>query len=344
MNRLLHRQFCSRAIVTAALLLVAVAAAMPSASAADTKNRLDPTFEDVAYGPYESNKLDFWKAASDKPTPLIVEIHGGGFYEGDKSGFRGRDADNIARSLSMGVSLASINYRFINAVPIQDIVRDSARAIQFLRYNAAAWNIDKTRIAAFGESAGAGTSLWLAFHDDLADPNNADPVLHESTRLIAAGALAPQASYDFATWPEILHIPRYIWYAANWHVSPNYYHFSVLGPYTEKGRKVRADLDMLSWIDPKDPPVYLCSNQWYTDLTYTNLFRFAYMMAAHTWNPAKHPQDPSLNFDILHHPAHAQALEKACQRANVPCTAIYRDTPQDQKISVFDFLLKQVAP
>jgi hypothetical protein len=29
-----------------------------------------PTLSEVAYGPHERNVLDFWKAKSDKPTPL----------------------------------------------------------------------------------------------------------------------------------------------------------------------------------------------------------------------------------------------------------------------------------
>ena len=44
--------------------------------------------------------------------------------------------------------------------------------MQYIRSRAKEWNIDPTRIASYGSSAGAGTSLWLAFHDDLADPGN----------------------------------------------------------------------------------------------------------------------------------------------------------------------------
>lgn len=52
------------------------------------------------------------------------------------------------------------------------------------------------RIAATGGSAGAGLSLWLGFHDDLADPSNADPVLRESTKLRCMSVNAGQTSYD----------------------------------------------------------------------------------------------------------------------------------------------------
>lgn len=326
-------------------------AALTPPAASDPPREIDtnPTITDVPYGPCEKNKLDFWKALSGKPTPLIVEIHGGGFYEGDKSGFR-HDRTNIARCLSLGVSLASINYRFIGEAPIQDILRDSARAIQFLRYNATDWNIDKTRIAAFGESAGAGTSLWLAFHDDLADPGNPDPVLRESTRLKAAGAESPQATYDFSRWPQVLDIPQYIWQCSNWFVSPSYYHMDGLHVFKPEGRKVRADLDMLAWIDPNDPPVYLWSKQVNTNMSYVNLCRFGYAWATQmlsegkVTDPNKVIKETNINFDILHHPAHTQTLEKTCQRIGVPCTTVYRDTPEEQKITLFDFLLKQLLP
>src|SRR5436305_5451452 len=72
----------------------------------------------------------------------------------------------------------------------------SARAIQFLRSKAGEWNIDPKRIACTGGSAGAGISLWLAFHDDLADPQSADPVARQSTRLSCAMPTNMQCTYD----------------------------------------------------------------------------------------------------------------------------------------------------
>ncbi len=71
-----------------------------------------------------------------------------------------------------------------------------SRALQFVRSKASEWNLDKKRIAASGGSAGAASSLWLAFHDDMADPQSADPIARESTRLIAAGVLGAQTSLD----------------------------------------------------------------------------------------------------------------------------------------------------
>ncbi len=75
-------------------------------------------------------------------------------------------------------------------------LHDAARALQFVRSKATEWNIDKQRIAASGGSAGACTSLWLAFHPDLADPKSDDPVVRESTRLLCAAVSGAQTTLD----------------------------------------------------------------------------------------------------------------------------------------------------
>ncbi len=130
-----------------------------------------PNHADLSYGPHPKNKLDLWLAKSNQPAPLIVFIHGGGFVGGDKSS---ASSAAIKQCLDAGVSFASINYRLRTEAPINTVLRDSARAIQFLRHKADEFHLDKTRVAAYGGSAGAGTSLWLAFHDDLADPKSDD--------------------------------------------------------------------------------------------------------------------------------------------------------------------------
>ena len=73
---------------------------------------------------------------------------------------------------------------------------DGARAIQFLRLHAKEWNLDPQAVVAAGGSSGAGISLWIGFHDDLAEPTSADPVQRQSTRISAIGSVDGQASYD----------------------------------------------------------------------------------------------------------------------------------------------------
>ena len=166
----------------------------------------NPTEYDVAYGPHPKQLIHFWKAESDKPTPLLLFIHGGGWGGGGRlSGLTGM----LPELLKQGISVASVEYRFINEAtadkvvpPVKGPLHDAARALQFIRSKAAEWNIDKTRIAASGGSAGACTSLWLAFHPDLADPASSDPVARESTRLLCAAVLGAQTTLDPAQMRE----------------------------------------------------------------------------------------------------------------------------------------------
>ncbi len=165
------------------------------------------TFVNEKYGEHPKNNFDIWLANSDKPTPLVIYIHGGGFIGGDKSKYYA--SEDMVRFLDAGVSVAVINYRFMYEAPygIRASLADSKYCLQYIRYNAEKYNIDKTRIACSGGSAGAGTALWLAFSDDMADSENKDPVLCESTRLTCAGAFATQATYDIFLWDEIIGLP-----------------------------------------------------------------------------------------------------------------------------------------
>ena len=169
-----------------------------------TNIKISPTFENVSYGNFVRNILDFWKAESLHPTPLVVYIHGGGFISGSKAGARQED---IKKCLDNGISFAAINYRFRKSTRLDTIMFDCARAIQFLRSKSTEWNIDKTKVAAYGGSAGGGASLWLGVHDDLADPENPDPVFRESSKLQVIGHLNSQATYDFTKWSDIVGIP-----------------------------------------------------------------------------------------------------------------------------------------
>jgi hypothetical protein len=155
--------------------------------------RIQPTYENVKYDAFDQTVLDLWIAKSDKPTPLVVNIHGGGFSAGSKSNL---NAILLDLCLKSGISFASVEYRLTKVAKYPVQMHDPARAVQFLRYNAKKWNLDPTRFAATGGSAGAGISLWLDFHEDLADPKNEDPVLRESTRVKCAAVQQAQCTYD----------------------------------------------------------------------------------------------------------------------------------------------------
>ncbi len=153
---------------------------------------MGPTHPDVSYGPSPRNVMDVWLAKSETPTPVLVSIHGGGFRGGNKN----VDPQILRGCLDAGISVVAITYRLSGEAKAPAQFLDSARAVQFVRSKSQEWNIDKSRFAATGGSAGAGISLWLGFHDDLADPKNPDPVLRESTRLTCTAVFNGQTSYD----------------------------------------------------------------------------------------------------------------------------------------------------
>ncbi|HYF35029.1 MAG TPA: alpha/beta hydrolase [Prosthecobacter sp.] len=279
-------------------------------AAASSKSGLQPTQADIAYGPHERNKLDFWKAPSEKPTPIVVFIHGGGFVGGDKTSWRGNPL--VKQLLDKGVSCAAINYRFRDHAPIQDILRDAARAVQFLRHKAGDFNIDKTHIAAMGGSAGAGTSLWLTTRDDLADPNSSDPVLRESSRVVACVLNATQATYDITRWESFLGKADPAWARPN--EGPAFYGFKDLDELaSETAKPILRECDMLSWISKDDGPVFCTVNQ---------------------------PDGPVRDRGHwLHHPKHAEEIHKVCTSTGVPCT-VARDGKED----ALAFLLKNLTP
>jgi acetyl esterase/lipase len=132
---------------------------------------------------------------------LVFVIHGGGWQGGEKE--RVNKFVNVEGLLANGISVAAINYRLIKQAeeegikpPVQAPLRDAARALQFVRSKATDWNIDKLRIGATGGSAGACSSLWLAFHDDLADLKSSDSIARESSRLYCAAVLGAQTTLD----------------------------------------------------------------------------------------------------------------------------------------------------
>jgi acetyl esterase/lipase len=163
-----------------------------------------PTMANVSYGDHPRQVLDFWKAESKTPAPLVFYIHGGGWMGGDKS-----RVDGLSKFLDAGISVVSINYRYVSQAydsgvqpPVKAPLHDAARALQFVRSKADEWNIDKTRVGASGGSAGACSSLWLAFHDDMAQPDSEDPVARESTRLLCAAVNGAQTTLDPAQMKE----------------------------------------------------------------------------------------------------------------------------------------------
>jgi acetyl esterase/lipase len=275
------------------------------------------TFANAKYGPHERNTFDIWLAKSAKPTPLVIYIHGGGFTGGDKS--RYFQSEDVVRFLDAGVSVATINYRFMNEPPygILASMNDSKRFVQFIRYNSEKYNIDKLQIACTGGSAGAGTTLWLAFSDDMADPTSSDLVLRESTRLTCAGAFATQATYDIFQWDEILGFPLSQTPGFLQMVARAFGFKSAENVDLKNQFSIRENLDFSAKMGKNDPPVFIFNK-----------------------HKAGIPETPD---DINHHPNHAKALKEKAISVGLH-TVVYAPEigiVDDSGIDLVDFFLSQ---
>ena len=218
---------------------------------------LVPTIADFAYGTDSpSQKIDFWQAKSDKPTPVVLMIHGGSWKGGDKSEYN--KPANITPLLDAGISVVTVNYRFINEAmeqnvepPVKACLYDAARALQTVRSKAQEWNIDPERVGATGDSAGACTSLWLAMHDDLADSTSGDAITSQSSRLKCAAVNDAQTSLD----PKELHewMPNYTYGGHAF----GFAKFDLFLANREQVLPWIKEYSPIEWASKDDPPIYL---------------------------------------------------------------------------------------
>jgi acetyl esterase/lipase len=269
-----------------------------------------PTLSEVRYGDHERHVLDFWKAESDQPTPLVFVIHGGGWSGGSKERLD-RFADAKAL-LDAGISVVAINYRLMKHVgdakpPVKVPLHDAARALQFVRAKAGEWNLDKARIGAAGGSAGACSSLWLCYHDDLADPDSDDPVARESTRLFCAAVVGPQTTLDPRQMKEWTPNSRYGGHA--------------FGRTSFEGFLAARD-EILPWIKEYSPYALTSKDDPPVGLYFNN--------APDLGKPQKDPTHTA-NFGVK--------LKERCDELGIGCELVYPGAPEVSHKTPTDFLI-----
>ena len=171
----------------------------------------------------------------------------------------------------------------------------------------AASSLPPPRIGAAGGSAGACSSLWLAFHDDLADPNSDDPVARESSRLWCAAVTGAQTTLDPKQMKEWTPNSRYGGHA-----------FGVR-PFPEFLEKRDTLLSLIHEYSPyhlvseDDPPVYL----------------------VYSARPAigQEQRDPThtSNFGVK--------LQEHCQATGVECQLVHPGAPNVRFTTPTDYLI-----
>lgn len=322
----------NRQLTCTFVMLLAVESASAQAEKAKARaqtkappERPTPKAADVAYGEHPRQRFDFWQAKLDKPTPLVVLIHGGGWVNGDKSGY-GTAA--IQPFLDAGISVASVNYRFIDHAmeqgvepPVKAPLHDAARAIQVLRSKAKEWNLDKSRVGATGGSAGACTSLWLALHDDLADPKSDDPIARESTRLTAAAVNGAQTSLDPKQVQEWMPNANYGGHAFGYRdgKSPRPVEFAKALENRDKIIPWIKEYSPIELVSKDDPPIYM-----------------------HYPSQDKPPVAGEEQKDPTHSAVYGIKLAERLQEVGVEVVVVYPGSEKPEHVSINAFLIAKL--
>lgn len=278
--------------------------------------------KDIAYDNKARTQFDIWLPNSNTPTGLVIYVHGGGFTSGDKdfvysvqSGGGWDFPADIRYFLQNNIAFATIRYTLLNTTGetegVKKSMSDVKRALQYIRSRSVDFNINKSKIILAGNSAGAGTSLWIACNKDFADPQNSDPVLRESSRVKGIVARETQSTYNIEerwvndvfidygiTWPTILanetgNIQKIYGVSSN-----AQYESAATDTY-------RADVDMLSLMTADDPEVWINN----------------------TLRDVVNPYSP-YNADIpSHHAFHARELKKRADAVGLKNITYYGKNP-----------------
>lgn len=105
--------------------------------------------------------LDVHAPAQGEKNPVIVWIHGGGWKAGDKGSLQKKPKALVEK----GFVLVSLNYRFMPAVTVKDMMGDLATGMRWVREHVAEHRGDPERIVVMGHSAGAHLAALLCTDD-----------------------------------------------------------------------------------------------------------------------------------------------------------------------------------
>jgi acetyl esterase len=116
---------------------------------------------DLAFaGPAGELPLRIYAPQGDGPFPVVVWIHGGGFWMGEDLSLWDGACAEIVRDVPAIV--ASLGYRLAPEHPFPAAVEDTWAGLRFAAAHAAEWSGDPRRLAVMGASAGGNLAAVMA--------------------------------------------------------------------------------------------------------------------------------------------------------------------------------------
>lgn len=301
---------------------------VPSALAVDPELSTPPSIENMRYGKYEQNIMDLYLVDSETPTPIAIFIHGGGFKSGTKE--QVNDTVVMEELLAAGISVASIDYRLTleKEVTLGEILHeDMTLAVQVLRHRASSLNIDPTRMAAWGNSAGAGAALFLGVADDIADSDNVNPILRQSSKVQVVGHLAGQSTYDVVQWADIAGV-RTDWMELT-DFEDDLFWFNVESR-DQITPEMRAKVDITALISSDDAIIYAEKTPDRIDPVTID-------------EDISEDDKPIARVQVAHSKEHAIFIGTRCSEAGITCEIVTEILPGPKR-ELFDFFIEHLLP
>jgi acetyl esterase/lipase len=131
----------------------------PSAEASQAPGSVRPPMPTSGPAGTMDVHLDVYQVTSAAPTPVILQLHGGGWIIGD----RPRSPSSFGPFFAAGASVVAIQYRNAIDAPAPASVQDVRCAMAWVKTNAKKYNFDLDRVVLWGGSAGAHLALMAAY-------------------------------------------------------------------------------------------------------------------------------------------------------------------------------------
>lgn len=271
-----------------------------------------PTHANVSYGPHPHQLIDIHLPPTGQgPFPVVVWY--GGIWKESKH------APDVNHFFPHGLAVIAVETRTMTdatqdkfSPPVAYVQSDAVRAVQFIRANAARWNLNPGRIATGGGSQGAQPALYVGTSGEHANPASSDPVERVSSRVTCVAAYRCQPSFDPQRMQEW--VPGVKWGAP------------AFGCSFEDSLKRREEL--LPVIKQWSPDWLLSRDD-------------APMYFENEWSMTKPEGITQANYDT-HSPAWAAGFQKLALVAGATCHVKYPEHPTEKYQDIWDFLVQEL--
>jgi hypothetical protein len=274
-----------------------------------------PIAADVSYGPSPNQLVDvFVPPAAQDPCPVLIWY--GGIWKPAKH------AVDPGKFFPSNIAVVAVETRTLTdgmqekaSPPVSYVMNDAVRAVQFIRLNAAKWNLDPKRIAVGGGSQGTLPALYVGCSGEHANPASSDPVERVSSKVVCVAAFRSQPTIDPKRMQEW--VPGVSWGAPalGMNFEESLHHREELLPVIQKWSP-----DAL--LNKDAAPIYF-ENEW--GLT--------------------QPEDPKIteaNYKV-HSPAWGVGFKKLADSVGATVYNKFPDHPTEKYKDIWDFIIQSLT-